>query len=640
MAGEQQFKVYLSFRDEATGKFIKATEDQISSMKKLGLAIKKEGNAAAVDLDKMAVSHEKAGRAGRFHRTTITELQGSIGSLRNMLLLYFFAMRPIMNMYKNMTEAAMAQENAEMRLGAAFAATGRGTKESIVNIRELASEMQNLTGYDDDQIISAAGILATYKLNESQIKRTIPTLLDMTSALKAGGDANANLEAVAKRLGLAFTGQATYLKRYGIVIDETTAKSGTFSQILSAIQSSVGGAAAVMGKTYAGQVNILKAAIGDLSEALGNIVIKAPMVVASLQSITDVIKGMTGDVNASREATDTFAQTWDRIVAAIIGVVNAIKFVWQGLLEGIRAVLIVTLEVHAWFVNLHIQILEVARDLALLTPLTKSFAQSYQQSINDLKVTRDTSSEMAKGLEKDFMATADAMTHTFDTMVDQYDNVKKKAEDVVKSQAEGIKGLKDAAEDAAATLGNTFNSVTTFMTAAVAGMRDAMVDGFFKTIHGEFESLGDTVKAFGDMMLKTLLQIGTNMLLIKAGLGSYLGFAGGLAHTGGYIYANNVSYGMPRRKFHSGGEVPATLLEGEYVLNRNAVRNVGVSNLDKLNRGESSTGGTVINNYYIQTIDERSFRERLQEHGDIYEGAADMGIRDNRQIRRTSQRWG
>ena len=639
MAGEQNFKVNLSFRDEATGKFVKATDDMIASMKRVGVVVKKEGAGVGVDLDKMAAGHEKAGRASRFHRTAITELQGSIGSLRNILLLYFFAMRPILKLYNETTQAAIAQENAETRLAAAFAATGRGSQESVKNINELASQMQSLTGYADDQIIASSAILATYRLNESQIRKTIPVLLDMTSALKAGGDSSANLEAIAKRLGLAFTGQATYLKRYGIVIDEATAKHGTFDQILQAVEKSVSGVSEAMGKTFTGQVNIFKAAMSDLNESFGMIIIKSPVVIASLQLISETVKEMTKDVDSNREATNNFLETWERIAAAVIGVVESIKFLWRIVLEALRGILIVMFKAIELVGNFIIKVAEAGKKLAELTPLTKRLAANYQLVIDETTVWRDISKGAANGIISDFEKTALAIGETIDSMVDQYEKVEIGAAKVIESQKEGFTNLKAIVEDTTDTLGNSFNAMTTFMTSAVTGMRDAMVDGFFKIIRGEFEGLGDIVKSFGDMMLKTLLQIGVNMMFIKAGLGAFLGFPGGLGHTGGYMYAENLVYGQPRRRFHFGGEVPATLLKGEYVLNRNAVRNIGVDNLDKLNRGEAA-GGTVINNYYIQTIDERSFRERLQEHGDIYTNASEFGIRDNMSLRKTSQRFG
>ena len=174
-----------------------------------------------------------------------------------------------------------------------------------------------------------------------------------------------------------------------------------------------------------------------------------------------------------------------------------------------------------------------------------------------------------------------------------------------------------------------------FMTAFAKGAENALTKGFINVVKGNFEGLKDVVADFGNMLLETMMRFAAQAILLRIGFASFLGF-----HSGGYIQAGRSSSAGYGKKFHSGGEVPATLLEGEGVVNRTGMRSLGVDNLNKLNRGEGSGGGTTVNNYYIQTIDERSFRERLQQHGDIYTGAADRGIQDNTSLRKTSQKFG
>ena len=194
-------------------------------------------------------------------------------------------------------------------------------------------------------------------------------------------------------------------------------------------------------------------------------------------------------------------------------------------------------------------------------------------------------------------------------------------------------------------------------------MMDAMDDGFFNIITNKFDKLEDVVLEFGNTMLKMLIQIATNKIFFSifgAALGPFTGGAsaavgGALSagttaalHQGGYIRNGmdtssgyTSSGGRPYGgKYHSGGEVDITALSGEGVVNRRGMESLGVDNLNKLNRGQGMGGGGVVNNYYIQTIDERSFRDRLQQHGDIYSGATERGISDNRSIRKTIQRYG
>ncbi len=167
---DQNVTFYIFAKDEASGKFRNAANDITQSMQKVGIATSKVGKGVAFDMDKMAASHDKAGRAARYQGRIISELQAKIGSLRNILLLYFFAMRPIMKEINAITTAAIAQENAERKLAAAFAATGRGTKENIKTLVDYASQLQSTTGISDDAIISAQAYLANFRLNEKQIK--------------------------------------------------------------------------------------------------------------------------------------------------------------------------------------------------------------------------------------------------------------------------------------------------------------------------------------------------------------------------------------------------------------------------------------------------------------------------------------
>lgn len=80
--------------------------------------------------------------------------------------------------------------------------------------------------------------------------------------------------------------------------------------------------------------------------------------------------------------------------------------------------------------------------------------------------------------------------------------------------------------------------------------------------------------------------------------------------------------------FHHGGEVPAMLEAGEFVVNRQATqRNRGL--LDRINRGESEGAPTVQNIFIINATDEASFRGKLQSHADLIESIFQRAMRRN-----------
>ena len=636
---DQKFQTYLKFRDEATGRFITATEDMIASVKKLGIAVKKEGTGVGVDLDKMSQSHDKAGRSARYHSRIIGELQGSIGSLRNMLLLYFFAMRPILRIIETTTTAAIAQEKAEMQLYAAFKATGKGSQEGVKSIIDYASSLQNLTGASDDQIISAGSVLATYRLSESQIKKLLPLIVDMTALVRSRGGEEIKLATAAKAVGQAFTSSASRLEYLGIKISDTAKKYKDFNGIVKALQESVGGAALEMAQTYEGRMKILKASFEDFNEQLGMVIIKSPVVLASMGMFSEVLFGITSDLTKGREETNSYMQAWLRFAAALIGIIGTIRILWREFWLGLQIVVVGFFEVLGQLGE------RLAKDAAVVERIAYAFhlddiADKMRIVKENLRDWGNVSILTADSIADDASATAASINDMGQSIIDTYAELEKRSLGIAEMQGKLLGGIPHALKETGDDVGKTFDAMGTFVGEFVTSARDMMVNGLIKVIKGDFEGLKDVVMGFGDMLLKTLMQVMINIMMIKIGLGSFLGFGGGLAHTGGYMYAKDLVYGQPRRKFHSGGEVPATLLEGEYVLNQKAVRNVGIDNLDRLNRGESAGGGGVVNNYYIQAIDVKSFRDRLQEHGDIYVNASDRGIRDNTSLRKTTQRWG
>ncbi len=640
MAGEQQFKVFLSFKDDATGKFIKATEDQIASIKKLGLNIKKEGSSAALDLDKLGAAHDEAGRHTRFLGEEVGRLAGKIGSIRNMILVWIFALRPLINTIRESVDAAREQEDSERRLAAAFAATGAGSRAGVNAIIAQASAIQNLTGTTDQEIISAGAILATFKLNEAQIQRLLPLMVDMSKLVRSRSGEEMSLAAVAKAVGTAFSTNASRLQYLGITLDATTKKTKDFNSIVGAIEKSVGGAAQAMAGTFSGQMNIWNAAMKDFHESLGNIVTRSPYFISVLKLMTEEINRHNKALKDSEGQTDNFAEAWRRVLAALIGVWTILKGVVTAIIQVGRIIDIVILGIAEFISRVILAVNALIIALLSVVPATKGIQEHLIKAGDEIDLWR----ESFKGANKDLIKEAQEADKSLGSMgtsaVDLYAKILEGANNISAQMKIDVKGLVADLDNFENKAGATFNAMQTFMTETVTGMRNAFVDGFIKVVKGDMKGLSDVIVSFGDLMLKTIMQIAVNAALIKIGLGAFLGFPGGFAHTGGYVMSPLDSFGYGRRKFHSGGEVPATLLEGEGVVNRVGMRSLGVDNLNKLNRGEQTGGGSAINNYYIQTIDERSFRERLQQHGDIYASASEGAIRDNSSLRRTSQRWG
>lgn len=185
-------------------------------------------------------------------------------------------------------DAAAQQEAAESRLAAAFAATGQGSQQNADSIARYAGELQRLTGAGDEQIVNAAAILASFKMNEDQVRQFLPRILDLQQGMQKLGKEAIPMEQLAVMLGKTFADPrlVTSLRRFGVVIDQNDVATRGYIAVLEGLDRSFGGQAAARMKTYAGQMDALSNAISDVHEAIG-------MGVLSLTPVIGIVTKMT-----------------------------------------------------------------------------------------------------------------------------------------------------------------------------------------------------------------------------------------------------------------------------------------------------------------------------------------------------------
>jgi len=216
------------------------------------------------------------------------------------------------------------QEQAEAKLAAVLKATGYAAGFAADQLKAQAAALQTLTGVGDDTIINAQAIMATFK----QIKGDVFTdatkaALDMSTVL--GQDLQSSVMLLARALNEPAVG-LTYLRRAGVSFTEeqqkqikVLAESGRLMEaqriILQELQSEFGGAAEAAGKTFAGQLRLLKATIGDLLETVVKVVTGTTDMGAAVGKVTAKITGMIDAVKGMDPET---VQNWVRFGVALI----------------------------------------------------------------------------------------------------------------------------------------------------------------------------------------------------------------------------------------------------------------------------------------------------------------------------------
>jgi len=621
-------------------------------------------------------------------------IQRWFGQIRNAILLYVFAMRLVQRIIGDNIAAYEKQQLAIVRLNAALSAQGTMLAHVSERLREQAAAMQLATGYGDEMILEVMQkLISIGGVVPSQLDKVTQAVLDFSTA--TGRDLGAASQIMAKAAA-GYTGE---LSRYGIIIDKNLPKTERFAAVMKFMNERFGGAAQADMKSYAGQMKGLKSSFSDLREDLGYITVYTLRLGQGIKWLAEHIRALR-KVTSGPQKTDSETEMIDNQIQRLQKLESYLKGTkWQDLWQYLipawgqgKAIddVIQERNLKAEFnidakgaeaalaqVQAKIEDLRLAARGAMKAQIDSAPELRAKEVFNEMIVNFDNA--RATLTEKMNALQTTQIQSQARELKEEYALYQKHFKDKIglykEDQEEYLILLQERADfevlyakeamalskkmwEAKAAEGEWWGSM---VASSANGAAKAMEDGFFSIIHGRFEDLSDVVVEFGNTVLRTFLRLAsekavwsiwsifsggaktsaTSSALSSSGnLFSSPSLVGAVARKGGYIRSGmNSSYGPPIH-FNQGGEVPAVLHAGEGVLNKRAMSNLGVNNLDKLNRGEGAGGGQTVNNYYIQTIDERSFRERLSQNGDIFSNAANRDISDNRGLRKTIQRYG
>ena len=201
------------------------------------------------------------------------------------------------------SEAAEA-EKASAQLGAVLTSTNYAAGMTTKELNNLADSLSAMSGIDDELIVKNEAIMLTFtRIGEQVFPQAMEAALDISVALgqdlqssvimvgkamnvAAGDTSGASMALSAmKRVGVAFTTQQIDMAKQAIATGDTLAYQKI---ILGELGTEFGGQAKAMGGTYAGAVNTLKVAFGNLGESIG---------ISLLPPLTEAITSLSTLVN-------------------------------------------------------------------------------------------------------------------------------------------------------------------------------------------------------------------------------------------------------------------------------------------------------------------------------------------------------
>lgn len=328
------------------------------------------------------------------------------------------------------TQAAAQQERADTKLSTTLRNLSGAREEEIQALRDQATNLQALTGYGDEQTISAQAMLGTFKLNAEQIGVLTPRLLDMAEAARRAGKAEIDLEGISIALGKAFTAGIGSLSRYGVAMDEAQkeafklADQGEKVKILAEIlDQNFKGLAAAVGGTYEGAVRKAEAAQGDFYEVLGQQFTQNQDIIKINSQVTKTWNDMSKGV---AESSDNIALAISGTAKSLAIISHIVRVAWNTIQSAFRvgAAAVVA------------SVGSIADALGVL-----SFGEASDRFHRFAADMRGTSGEILDGVKGDW---EDIQDSTRDLMM-AFEDTAKSAD----AQASGLANLGDQSEDVA-----------------------------------------------------------------------------------------------------------------------------------------------------------------------------------------------
>ena len=216
----------------------------------------------------------------------------------------------------NESEAAIAQTNAVLKSTKGIAGV------TAAEVTNLATQMQSLTKFSDEEVRSAENLLLTFtNIGQSIFPETTRAVLDMSTAL--GQDLKSSSIQLGKALNDPILG-LTSLGRVGVKFTEQTrarikalVEEGTTLAaqkiILKELATEFGGSATAAAKTFAGQMAQLKNRVNDLMEQFGKIITQVGS--KFLPAVDDAIgrlESLGGAVATAVDKLGFLKPVWDK----------------------------------------------------------------------------------------------------------------------------------------------------------------------------------------------------------------------------------------------------------------------------------------------------------------------------------------
>jgi hypothetical protein len=221
-------------------------------------------------------------------------------------------------------KAAIADEQAQLRLARALKEATGATDAQIKATEDMILKTSLATGVADDELRPALQRLAVSTKDTEQAQKLLSLALDISKG--SGKD----LEQVANALGKAQDGNTTALGRLGLGLSKAELSTLSFTDVQTKLSELYGGAAAANAETFQGKIDRLKVGFDEAKESLG--VALLPQIErfigflneTGIPTLNAFIAGLTGDegLSAGLQETQRGAESFGKAIGVVAGIIS------------------------------------------------------------------------------------------------------------------------------------------------------------------------------------------------------------------------------------------------------------------------------------------------------------------------------
>ena len=309
-----------------------ATDKSTEKLAKQNKILAERLKQSTMRTQKMRLQMGKLNKTGVATVRSNRLLTNSFATMRSWILLASFGVTLLAGSIVRLAKLSGEQRLAEKKLSTALG----GTSQALL---DQASALQQLTGFGDENIITAQSALAAYIEEEESIKKATKATLDFASA--KGMDLAAAADLVGKTIGSS----TNALSRYGIEVQGVVGSAERLDSALSGLNAKFGGQSEARLDTFIGQLELAGGNLGDVGEDIGAELV--PQLTEALKSFNKfALKVQTNahtfnnlmiGVKALGIALVFLLNPFQKVRGAIVGVSTAFSKL-RGFLFGSKAI--------------------------------------------------------------------------------------------------------------------------------------------------------------------------------------------------------------------------------------------------------------------------------------------------------------